>query len=146
MKILFVCEYNACRSQMAEGLARNLLPPGTEVRSAGLYPGEVNRLTIEVMWEIGIDISRQRSKLLSEVSRVVFDYLVILAEPAIEATLGISANERLHWLFDDPVRNPGDPEVLKQGVREVRDRLKEEIEGCNEIWHHRRLQNGGPRS
>ncbi|MBI4374415.1 MAG: arsenate reductase ArsC, partial [Deltaproteobacteria bacterium] len=85
MKILFVCEYNACRSQMAEGLARAFLPESFSITSAGLYPGELNRVTIEVMREIGIDISNQRSKLLAEVKDKRFDRVVVLAKPAWEA-------------------------------------------------------------
>lgn len=128
MNILFVCEYNACRSQMAEGLARNLLPKTVSVHSAGLYPGAVHAWTIEVMGEIGIDISAHRSKRLESVCGATYDYVVILAEPAMEATRVIRAKQRLPWFHPDPAREPGDEEAVKAALRRVRDALKAQIE------------------
>ena len=127
-KILFVCEYNACRSQMAEGLARRLLPPTVSAESAGLYPGEVNALTIEVMREIGVDLAPHRSKRLEAVAGSEFDWLVLLAEPAVEATRGIRAKKRLHWFHPDPAKTVGDRETIKAAIRRVRDELKTQIE------------------
>ncbi|MDO8462012.1 MAG: arsenate reductase ArsC [Deltaproteobacteria bacterium] len=127
MKILFVCEYNACRSQMAEGLARTLLPNSFSIMSAGLYPGELNPITIEVMKEIGIDISHQRSKLLVEVKDKRFDRVVVLAEPAWKAIEMLNADHKLLWPFPDPASDPGDVETVKGRIRTVRDQLKERI-------------------
>ncbi|MEJ2356317.1 MAG: arsenate reductase ArsC, partial [candidate division WOR-3 bacterium] len=61
-KVLFLCTHNSARSQIAEGLLRNLLGDKYEVFSAGTEPGEVNPHSIKVMKEIGIDISQQYSK------------------------------------------------------------------------------------
>lgn len=127
-KILFVCEYNACRSQMAEGLARHLFPKTVSVQSAGLYPGAVHAWTIEVMREIGIDISSYRSKQLEAVAGETYDYVVILAEPAAEATRTIQVKKRLLWLYPDPARAPGSAEQVKAALRRVRDALKARIE------------------
>lgn len=128
MKIIFVCEYNACRSQMAEGIARHLLPKTTSVRSAGLYPGEVHAWTIEVMGEIGIDISSHRSKRLESMLSEAYDCLVILAEPAVEATQVIDAKKCLFWFHPDPAKEPGSAEKVKIEIRRVRDALKAQIE------------------
>lgn len=128
MKILFICEYNACRSQMAEGLARQLLPKTVLVQSAGLYPGEVHVWTIEVMNEIGIDISAYRSKRLESVCGETYDYVVILAEPAVEATQMIQVKNRLPWFHRDPAKEPGSVEAVKAEIRRVRDALKTQIE------------------
>lgn len=128
MKILFICEYNACRSQMAEGIARNLLPKTVSVQSAGLYPGEVHDWTIEVMNEIGIDIASHRSKKLEAVAGETYDYVVILAEPAVEATRTIQWKKRLPWFHPDPARKPGSAEEVKIEIRRVRDALKAQIE------------------
>jgi arsenate reductase len=127
MKLLFVCEYNACRSQMAEGMARLLLPDSFSVHSAGLYPGEVNRLTAEVMEEIGVDLSSHRSKQLSAVAHLEFDLVVVLAEPAFEQASALQTRESRLWAFPDPVAAPGEPEDLKKKIRAVRDALKEMI-------------------
>lgn len=128
MKILFVCEFNACRSQMAEGLARTLLPKAVLVQSAGLYPGEVHSWTIEVMREIGIDISSHSSKKLEVVSSEIYDYVIILAKPAMEASQLIQAKNYLSWFHPDPAKNPGSEEQVKMKIRWVRDTIKSQIE------------------
>lgn len=128
IKILFVCEYNACRSQMAEGLARALLPPSALVKSAGLYPAQVDQLTAEVMREIDINLSNHFSKPLQAVSEHEYDYLVLLAEPTAERTNAIRCKQRLLWFFPDPVKEPDKTEVVKEKIRAVRDVLKTRIE------------------
>ena len=128
MKILFVCEYNACRSQMAEGLARTILSEGCSPYSAGLYPGQLNEMTVEVMQEIGVDLSGQYSKTLAEMNDIFFDLVVVLAEPAWKAVQEIQTKQRVLWHFYDPVAKPGSPEQLKEKIRVVRDGLKERIQ------------------
>lgn len=128
MKILFVCEYNACRSQMAEGLARHIFPKTVSAQSAGLYPGEVHAWTIEVMREIGINISSHRSKKLEAIAGETYDYVVVLAEPAVEATRMIQSNKLLSWFHPDPAKEPGNAENVKMEIRRVRDALKTQIE------------------
>ncbi len=113
---------------MAEGLARYLLPKTVSVHSAGLYPGEVNSLTIEVMGEIGIDISTHRSKLLKVVEASHFDYVIVLAEPAVQPTQYLDARHHLEWLYPDPAKTEGNPETVKAAIRKVRDELKAQIE------------------
>ncbi len=127
VKILFVCEYNACRSQIAEGLARALLPENFSITSAGIYPGELNWVTIEVMKEIGIDISTQRSKLLAEVLDRRFDQVIVLAEAAWRAVEMLKTDHKLLWPFPDPACDPGDAEAVKGRIRRVRDQLRERI-------------------
>jgi arsenate reductase len=134
MNVLFVCEYNACRSQMAEGWARVLLPDRVSVHSAGIHPGEVNHLTVEVMSEVGVDLSSHRSKRLHEVAHMDFDLVVVLAEPAFAPVSVLKAKESLLWAFPDPVAIPGDPEDLKGKIRAVRDALKEKILGLRDYW------------
>lgn len=112
---------------MAEGLARMLLPDSFSIMSAGLYPGELHPITIEVMKEIGIDISSQRSKLLAEVKDKRFDQVVVLAEPAWEAIETLKMDHKMLWSFPDPARDPGDAETVKGRIRQVRDQLKERI-------------------
>lgn len=128
MNILFVCEYNACRSQMAEGLARKLLPEGFSFHSAGLHPGELNKITVEVMQEIGVDLSGQYSKRLAAVEDIFFDLVVVLAEPAWKAVQEIQAKQRVLWHFPDPVAKPGSSEELKERIRTVRDGIKGRVQ------------------
>ncbi|MDO8519244.1 MAG: arsenate reductase ArsC, partial [Deltaproteobacteria bacterium] len=124
MKILFICEYNACRSQMAEGIARHLLPKTVSVASAGLYPGELNQWTIDVMNEIGIDISSHRSKKLEIVADDTYDYIITLAEPASAAVRALAAKNHLSWFHPDPAAELGGAEEVKAKIRGVRDALR----------------------
>ena len=126
--ILFVCEYNACRSQMAEGIARALFPKHCEIQSAGLHPGTLNDLTVKVTREIDIDISKHYSKRLKQVSDIHFDLVVVLAEPAWEPTSILKAHHKILWALEDPVAMPGEEEWQKEKIRKVRDAIKENIE------------------
>ena len=113
---------------MAEGLAREFLPKGFSIHSAGLHPGELNRITVEVMQEIGVDLSGQYSKRLAAVQDVFFDLVVVLAEPAWQAVQNIQAKQRVLWHFPDPVADHGSFEELKEKIRIVRDGIKERIQ------------------
>ena len=127
MKILFVCEYNACRSQMAEGLARAIFPEHCQIQSAGVHPGILNALTVEVTREINVDISTHYSKQLAVVSDIHFDLVVVLAERAWEPTSILKADKKILWALEDPVAIPGKEEWLKEKIRKVRDTIKKNI-------------------
>ena len=128
MKILFICEYNACRSQMAEGIARALFPKHFTIQSAGVHPGALNDLTVEVTREIGVDISSQHSKRLGSVADIDFDLVVVLAKPAWEPASILKARKKILWALEDPVALPGEKEFLKEKIRKVRDSIKKNIE------------------
>lgn len=113
---------------MAEGLARAFLPGSFSITSAGLYPGELNRITIEVMREIGIDISSQKSKMLAEVCEMYFDRVIVLAKPAWGATSILKTDKKILWPLEDPVAIPGEEEWLKEKIRKVRDAIKGNLE------------------
>ena len=84
-RILFLCSANSCRSQMAEGFAKKLLPPGLfEVHSAGLEAAGVNPKAALVMKEAGVDISAQRSKRIDELQGVGFDIVITVCGGAKE--------------------------------------------------------------
>jgi len=82
--ILFLCTRNSCRSQMAEGFAKKMLPKNMEIFSAGLEPKGVHPMAIKVMQEIGIDISHQKSKNISEIPIDEIDLVVTLCGDAAE--------------------------------------------------------------
>lgn len=101
--ILFLCVANSARSQMAEGLARHLLPGDIKVSSAGSAPSRVNPYAIEVMRERGIDITTQSSTSVMDVDPSTVDCVITLcAEEVCPVFLGEAA--RLHWPLPDPDR------------------------------------------
>ncbi len=125
VRIAFVCTANSARSQMAEGLARAILPDNVEVASAGTFAWRVHPLAIEVMAERGIDISRQRSKSVEELEGE-FDYVITLCDSAAATCPNLQGKRaRLHWPFPDPVAS--DRENQKEAFREVRNLIEERI-------------------
>lgn len=127
--ILFLCTANSCRSQMAEGFARALVPGGTAIYSAGTTPKGVNPLATQVMNEIGIDISRQRSKGIEEISLEQIDLVVTLCGEAEESCPTLPPNTRhLHWPLPDPALAAGTTEEILQAFRQVRDEIRARVE------------------
>lgn len=126
-RILFMCVANSARSQMAEGLARNLLR-NVEVMSAGSRPSKVNPYAIEALAEQSIDISEQRSKSVDEIDPNEVDLVITLcAEEVCPVFLG--RVRRLHWPIPDPASNDPSltPEEMRVRFRTARDQIKENI-------------------
>lgn len=129
MRILFLCVANSARSQMAEGLARAILPADVEVASAGSKPGQLNPLAVEALSETGIDISGHRSKPLDDVSPETADLIVTLcAEEVCPFVPG--PVKRLHWPIADPAA-AGDIAAF----RTVRDQIRGRIEVLAQLLH-----------
>ncbi|MGE5817352.1 MAG: ATP-binding protein, partial [Deltaproteobacteria bacterium] len=127
--ILFLCTGNSCRSQMAEGFARQLAPDGTVFYSAGTAPREIHPLAIQVMKEIGIDISVQHSKGLEEIPLDHVDLLITLCGDAAETCPSLPAKiERRHWALRDPALAQGTPEEILAIFRAVRDQIRVKVE------------------
>jgi arsenate reductase len=124
-KVLFLCAANACRSQMAEGILRRYGGHRFEVFSAGVAPRPIPPLTVEVMREIGVDISRQRPKsVMPLIGRMHFDYLITvcpLAESQTPVFPGVA--RRIHWPLDDPLEAKGGKAARLAVFRRVRDEL-----------------------
>ena len=128
-RVLFVCTHNSARSQMAEGLLRDLAGDRFEVTSAGTEATHVRPLAIRVMDEIGIDISGQESKTLERYLGEPFDYVITVCDDANEACPFFpGANKRLHWSFEDPSRAEGSEDERLAIFRRVRDEIRERIE------------------
>lgn len=124
-RILFLCTHNSCRSQMAEGLANHFLGDDFAAFSAGAEATRVNPLAIRVLAELGIDISRHRSKTLTEFEGQSFDHVVTLCGDANETcSLFIGGTQRIHHGFDDPSRLKGSEEEVLPEFRRVRDEIK----------------------
>lgn len=125
-KIMFLCTGNTCRSQMAEGFARELGKGLIEAYSAGLMPaGIVHPRAIAVMSEAGIDISGQRSKGIDPDLLQKMDIIVTLCGNA-EASCSMTPREirRMHWPVDDPVGAAGSEEEIMSAFRKARDEIK----------------------
>lgn len=118
--LLFLCVANSARSQMAEGLARARFGSRVHVQSAGSSPARVNPAAVEVMREIGIDLSAHASKSVDSIDPATVDLVVTLcAEEVCPVWLGTA--QRLHWPMPDPAAAP-EPARL-QRFRDVRDAI-----------------------
>jgi arsenate reductase (thioredoxin) len=123
-RILFLCTGNSARSQMAEALLRHLGGDRYEVASAGVAPTSVRREAIEVMGELGIDISSHRSKSVDDFVGSEFDYVVTVCDNANEqCPVFPGRTQRLHWSFDDPAAAEGDELARLAVFRRVRDEI-----------------------
>lgn len=124
-KVLFICTHNSARSQMAEGLMNYLLGNYYSAYSAGTKPNFVNPFAIEVMKEIGIDISNHRSKSVVEFKGEKFDYVVTVCDSAKEnCPFFPGAKEYIHQGFEDPSSFEGTDEEKLNKFREIRDEIK----------------------
>ena len=127
-RVLFLCTANSCRSQMAEGITNHFFGNALEAFSAGTQASFVNPMAIEVMKEIGIDISNHRSKNFSEFDGQKFDYVITLCGDANEACpLYIGGTKKTHIGFDDPAKATGTQEETLNEFRRVRDEIKERL-------------------
>lgn len=121
--ILFICTGNSCRSQMAEGFARKMMPMW-RVFSAGTRPGRLNPNAVKVMAEVGIDISEQYSKALADIEEMP-DVVVTFCDSAkAECPVFAGAAKVMHWEIEDPFDVTGDAEEVLQVYRRVRDEIR----------------------
>jgi thioredoxin type arsenate reductase len=124
--ILFLCVANSARSQMAEGIARSLAPKGVRVSSAGSSPASVRPQAIQVLNEIGIDISGHRSKGMDSIDAGSVDAVITLcAEEICPVFLGKAV--RIHWGLPDPAGVTGTEETRLNAFRTVRDELRRRL-------------------
>jgi arsenate reductase len=127
--ILFMCVANSARSQLAEGIARSLFGNSIRVQSAGSRPSRVNPYAVEVMREIGVDISAQWSKSVGTIEPTSVDTVITLcAEEVCPVFLGKA--HRIHWPIPDPASS--DPSLSREELlarfRTARDAIRGELE------------------
>lgn len=128
-KVLFICTHNSARSQMAEGLLNALGADRYEAFSAGTETSEVRPQAIEVMREIGIDISTQTSKGLDPFLDKELDLVVTVCDRARESCPYFpGGKEVLHKGFEDPSAARGTEEEKRGVFRRVRDEIRDWIE------------------
>ena len=127
-RVLILCTGNSARSQMAEGLLRDLAGERFEVASAGVSPAHVRPEAIEAMREIGIDISHHRSKSVDEFSDQEFDYVITVCDRANESCpIFPGGAKRIHWSFDDPSAASGNDEQRLAAFRKIRDEIRHRL-------------------
>ena len=137
-KVLFICVHNSARSQMAAALLNQKCGEFFSAKSAGLEPGKLNPLAVEVLREIGIDISRNNTQAVFDVfkSGELFAYVITVCAESEAAGCPIfpGVTTRLHWSFPDPSKLTGSYEERLEGTREIRDQIGDRIEAwCNEV-------------
>jgi len=130
-KIIFICTGNSCRSQMAEGWAKYLKKDLFQSFSAGIEKHKLDPLAIQVMAEEGIDISKQKPKLISELEDNRFDYVITICEDAnSNCPVFPGKGKRIHHGFDNPPKIAKTLETqadILSLYRRVRDEIREFI-------------------
>ena len=128
-KVLILCTGNSARSQMAEGLFRQAGGDRYEVFSAGTKPSLVRPEAVAVMREIGIDISRHRSKSVDEFAGQKMDLVITVCDNAKESCpVFPGTTQRLHWPFEDPAALAGSEEQRLAAFRSIRDQIRARIQ------------------
>lgn len=129
--VLFVCSHNAARSQMAEAFLNYLAGERFEAESAGIEPGALNLLAVQVMREAGIDISRKQTKSVYDLHRENRQYHHVIT--VCDAAAGVCPvfpgfTATAHWPFDDPTGFTGTDAEKLEKTRSVRDAIRKRIE------------------
>lgn len=115
---------------MAEGLAREVLPADFQIQSAGSFPSSVHPTAIEVMKEVGIDISSQHSKGAHSIDPDSVDLIITLCAEEVCPTSLSQGKQKLHWPMPDPVSASTYDDPLS-GWRRVRDEIRKKLEELN---------------
>ena len=128
LKVLFICTENACRSQMAEGLVNHDLAGLVMAWSAGVRPSRVNPRAVQVMAELGIDISHHRSKSVDDLAGEKFDLVITVCDQAQQqCPIFPGETEVRHVGFPDPARATGTEAEIMAAFRRVRDDIREQL-------------------
>jgi len=128
LKVLFLCTENACRSQMAEGLVNHDLAGRVQAWSAGVRPSRVNPRAVQVMAELGIDISHHRSKSVDDLAGEAFDLVITVCDQAQQqCPIFPGETQVMHVGFPDPARATGTEAEVMAAFRQGRDALREQL-------------------
>ncbi|MFB3919491.1 MAG: arsenate reductase ArsC [Candidatus Velamenicoccus archaeovorus] len=130
-KVLFVCVHNSARSQMAEAFLKQMAPDRFDVESAGLEPGKLNPIVVEVMKEAGVDISQNKTKSVFDFYKQgkQYDYVITVCDESQSGRCPVfpGIGRRLHWGFDDPAAFEGAYDEKLEKTRTIRDQIKQKI-------------------
>lgn len=130
VNILFLCTGNSCRSQMAEGWARHIGGDAVSVQSAGIEAHGKNPRAIEVMREVGVDISEQESTTVDDPMLQEADIVVTVCGHADEQCPVLPpGTAKLHWPLADPAKAAGDDEDIMREFRATREEIERRVRG-----------------
>ncbi len=128
-KVLILCTGNSARSQMGEGLLKHITQNKYEINSAGTKPSIVRPEAIKALAEIGIDISKNRSKSVDEFLNAEIDYVLTICDNAQENCPYFPAKTKfIHHSFEDPAEVQGDQETRLNAFRKVRNEIRSYFE------------------
>lgn len=129
--ILFICEHNSARSQMAEAYLNHFAGGKLFAESAGLEPGSLNPYAVEVLREDGIDISANKTKGVFELykQQKQYDAVITVCSSTVSASCPVFPGriKRLNWPFDDPSILAGNRAEILAQTRMIRDQIKEKV-------------------
>jgi arsenate reductase (thioredoxin) len=144
LHVLFVCEHNSARSQMAEAFLKQLGGEDFAVESCGLEAGTINPLVVEVMGELGYDLQGKSTQEAFDLLKKGRQYDVVITVCSQEASEGCPLFPgralRLNWPFADPSRVEGDREARLAAIRKIRDQIKKQIEAFIAEYHEKGLK------
>jgi arsenate reductase len=136
IKVLFVCNHNSARSQMAEAFLNSLAPNHFQAESAGLEAGKLNSFAVAVMKEAGVDISANKTKEVFDLYKEgrLYSYVVTVCDQASAEKCPVFPGIRkmIHWSFPDPSAVKGTEEEKLVFTRKVRDAIKMKV--LSFIW------------
>ncbi len=131
IKVLFVCVHNSARSQMAEAFLNKLGGDRFEAHSAGLEPGVLNQLAVEVMREANIDLSAKQTQGVFDFYKrgAIFNYVITVCDETSAERCPIFPGiaKRLHWSFPDPAALQGSREGKLAATRRIRDAIRQAV-------------------
>ncbi|MBW2428706.1 MAG: arsenate reductase ArsC [Deltaproteobacteria bacterium] len=131
IRVLFICGHNSGRSQIAEALLNDIAGDRIHVESAGLEPKPVNPLVVEVMQEIGYDLSKARSDSVFEFFKEgrLYDYVITVCDETAAGQCPVfpGITKRFHWPFKDPEELTGTHEEKLEALRGIRSQIREKV-------------------
>ena len=126
--ILVLCTGNSCRSQIAHGWLNYYTDSSKiQIYSAGIEAHGLNKMTVETMSEIGIDISHQKSNLISDYDKIQFDFIITVCDNAKEncPVFHSKNSKKIHKNFSDPSKIKGDINKIKNSFKKSRDEIRD---------------------
>ena len=126
--ILVLCTGNSCRSQIAHGWLNYYTDSSKiQIYSAGIEAHGLNKMAIETMSEIGIDISHQKSNLISDYDKIQFDFIITVCDNAKEncPVFHSKNSKKIHQNFSDPSKIKGDINKIKNSFKKSRDEIRD---------------------
>jgi arsenate reductase len=129
--VLFVCVHNSARSQMAEAFLKQLAGDRLRVESAGFEPAPINPLVVEVMKEVGIDLSAKERQKVFDLYRdgKLYSYVITVCDQAAAERCPLFPGlvTRLHWSFEDPAAFTGTFAERLEKTRQVREAIRQQV-------------------